>query len=170
MMLALLLMTAAVQELPPADPLAAAREGKLRCIQPDAARKNCRSIIRYKVHDDGSFDATVSGFVDGNGSTIIVYHTSGAIEGGAACTVVRPYDLLHGELYRDGKPLSAREAEPVEEQIRFQLQDIAGKKRCFIDRTEGGRLVSGVTLDGIVQSGAVPVAWISPKDGYALYL
>lgn len=150
------------------DPLAPARAGNLRCIEPDAVHKNCRSIIRYKVHDDGSFDATVTGFIGNDGATIIVYQTSGAIEGEAVCSVIRPYDVLHGNLYRDGKLLAERDAGPVQDQIRLQLQDIAGKKRCYIDQSVGGRLVSGVTLNGVVQPDSAHIAWISPADGYAL--
>jgi hypothetical protein len=164
-MLALLILLAAPQA---ADPLAPARAGNLRCIEPDAVHKNCRSIIRYTVHDDGSFDATVTGFVGNDGATIIVYQTSGTIEGEAVCSVIRPYDVLHGSLYRDGKLLAERDAGPVLDQIRIQLQDMAGKKRCYIDQSMGGRLVSGVTLNGIVQPDSPHVAWVSPQDGYAL--
>lgn len=46
-----------------ADPLAPTREGKLRCVAPNPARLTCRTIIRYKVASDGSFDATVAGLV-----------------------------------------------------------------------------------------------------------
>jgi hypothetical protein len=169
MLLALLLMTMGVQEQPAGDPLAPAREGKIRCVEPDTAARNCRSIIRYSVHDDGSFDATVSGFVGDDGATVIVYQTSGAIEGDAVCLTVRPYDLFHGTLYRGGKPLSDRDAALVQNEIRIQLQDLAGKKRCYIDQVQGGQLVSNVTLDGVVVPElARPVAWISPRDGYAL--
>lgn len=164
-MLALLILLAAPQAT---DPLAPARAGSLRCIEPDAVRKNCRSIIRYTVHDDGSFDATVTGFIGNDGATLIIYQTSGAIEGEAVCSVIRPYDVLHGSLHRDGKLLSERDAGPVQDQIRLQLQDMAGKKRCYIDQSVGGRLVSGITLNGVVQPDSPHVAWVSPQDGYAL--
>lgn len=151
------------------DPLASARAGNLRCIEPDAAKKTCRSIIRYTVHDDGGFDATVSGFIGNDGATLIVYQTSGAIEGDAVCAVIRPYDVLHGHLYRGGKPLSEQQAAPIQDQIRIQLQDMAGKKRCYIDQPAGGRLVSNITLNGVVQADqAQRVAWVSPDEGYAL--
>jgi hypothetical protein len=152
------------------EPLGPARAGNLRCIEPDAVHKNCRSIIRYTVHDDGSFDATVTGFIGNDGAVIIVYETSGTIEGDAVCATIRPYDVLHGRLYRDGKLLSERDAAPVQDSIRLQLQDMAGKKRCYVDQTVGGQLVSNVTLNGVVQPEPQHIAWISPEDGYALSL
>ena len=166
----LLLLTLLAAQAAP-DPLAPARAGNLRCVEPDAARRSCRSIIRYTVHDDGSFDATVSGFIGNDGAVVIVYQTSGAIEGDGVCATIRPYDVLHGRLYRGGKPLSEQQAAPIQDRIRIQLQDVAGKKRCTIDQAAGARLVANVTLDGIVQTDqARPVAWISPQDGYALSL
>jgi len=164
----LLLLTLLAAQAAP-DPLAPARAGMIRCIEPDAAKKNCRAMIRYKVHEDGSFDATVSGFLGNDGNTIIVYDTSGAIEGEQVCSTIRPYDLLHGKLYRGGKPVSEAQAGPIQDQIRIRLQDIAGKKRCYLDQNVGGRLVSNVTLNGAVQADqAQHVAWVSPDDGYAL--
>lgn len=163
----LLLSLLAAQAAP--DPLAQARAGMIRCVEPDAAKKNCRAMIRYKVHDDGSFDATVSGFVGNDGSTIIVYETEGTIEGDQVCSSIRPYDVLHGRIYRNGKLLSDTEAAPVQDQIRTQMQDLAGKKRCYLDQESGGRLVSNITLNGIVQADqAQHIAWVSPGDGYAL--
>jgi len=163
----ILLSLLAAQAAP--DPLAQARAGMIRCIEPDTVKKNCRAMIRYKVHDDGSFDATVTGFLGSDGSTIIVYETSGAIEGEQVCSTIRPYDVLHGSFYRDGKPVPERDAGPIQDQIRIQLQDVAGKKRCYTDQTVGGRLMSNVTLNGVVQADqSQHIAWVSPDDGYAL--
>lgn len=151
------------------DPLAQARAGMIRCVEPDTVKKNCRAMIRYKVHDDGSFDATVSGFLGGDGGTIIVYETSGTVEGEQVCSVIRPVDMLHGRIYRGGKLVEERDAGPIQDQLRIQLQDVAGKKRCTLDQTVGGRLVSNVTLNGIVQPDqSQHIAWVSPQDGYAL--
>ena len=162
-----LVMALAGQAAP--DALALAREGKVRCIAPNAAAKTCQSIIQYTLHDDGSFDAKVAGIVRREPSVVVIYRTSGAVEGELVCSTVRPYDLLHGDFYRGDQPLTGPLAEQVHDELMLRLQAIAGQKRCYTDRLEGGQLHGAVTLNGIAHPEMDQTAvWVSPDEGYAL--
>jgi hypothetical protein len=162
------LLTAAVPQAAP-DPLAPARQGKVRCIAPDAAKKTCQSIIQYTPHEDGSFDARVAGIVRREPSVVVIYRTSGAVEGELVCSTVRPYDLLHGDFFQGDKPLTGALGQQVHDELMLRLQAIAGQKRCYTDRVEGGQLHAAVTLNGIAHPEMDQTAiWVSPDEGYAL--
>lgn len=162
------LLAAAMPQAAP-DPLAPARQGKVRCIAPNAAAKTCQSIVQYALHDDGSFDAKVAGIVRREPSVVVIYRTGGAVEGELVCSTVRPYDLLHGDFYRGDQPLTGALAEQVHDELMLRLQAIAGQKRCYADRVEGGQLHGAVTLNGIAHPEMDQTAvWVSPDEGYAL--
>ena len=171
-MFAALLMLAAVQAAaspatPADDPLAPARAGKLRCVNPDPTRRNCASLIRFQVHGDGSFDATVTGMLEP--SVLIVYETSGQIDGQAVCSPVRISDFTSGQFFVDGKPATAAQAGEIKERLLARMRDITGKRRCFIDQPAGGGIVSNVTIEGAVHPEMrQQVAWVAPSDGYAI--
>ncbi|MCW3836900.1 hypothetical protein ACFQ1E_11495 [Sphingomonas canadensis] len=152
-----------------ADPLAPAREGKLRCADPDPARKTCATITRFRMRDDGSFDATISGIADPGTTTVIVYDTWGRVEGSAVCITVRPADISGGRFFVDGKPATSSQSSELGERLANLIAPLAGKKRCFIDQEDDGAIISNVTLDGVVQiEQRRRVAWINAADGYAL--
>lgn len=169
MILAILaLSTAAIPQAAP-DPLAPAREGKVRCIAPNTAAKTCQSLIQYTVRDDGSFDARVAGIVRREPSVVVIYRTSGAVEGELVCSTVRPYDLLHGDFFGGDRPLTGALAEQVHDELMLRLQGIAGQKRCYTDRVEGRQLHAAVTFNGIAHPEMDQTAiWVSPDEGYAL--
>jgi hypothetical protein len=155
----------------PADPLAPAREGKLRCVAPNPARLTCRTIIRYKVASDGSFDATVAGLVSSDPGVLLRYKTFGRVEEGGVCVMIRTSDLQNGTLLGNGKRMSPNAESAARLQMLDAVQPLQGKKRCTLDRTENGATRMIVTLDGVVHPELTqPVAWVSRSDGYAVGL
>lgn len=152
-----------------ADPLAPARAGKLRCVAPNPAKLTCRAIIRYKVNDDGSFDASVAGYVADDPSILLRYKTFGRIEEGGVCVMIRTSDFQNGELLGSGRRLAPNAERAIRMQIMDSVQPIQGKKRCTIDRTEDGATRMIVTLDGIAHPELTqPVAWVARNEGYAV--
>ena len=154
-----------------ADPLAPAREGKLRCVSPNPAKRTCESIIRYKPGATGGFDATVVGLVSRQPAVLLRYKTFGRIEEGGVCSVVRLTDFERGELLAYGLPLAGTAERTMRLRVMDSVQPMAGKKRCFIDRPseDGKSIVAVVTLDGVAQAGpGQNIAWISPDEGYAI--
>ena len=170
----LLLATPALpiaQEAPATDPLTEARAGKVRCVAPDRAKRTCHSIVRYAVHADGSFDATVIGVVMDD--VLLEYRAFGRVERGGVCTMVRTADFERGRLLRRGRPLGPGEQAIVWRQLRDAVQPLVGKKRCFRDGPPdgAGESTSVITLDGVAHPGmSQQVAWVSPGEGYAVGL
>ncbi|MBO9711940.1 hypothetical protein [Sphingomonas sp.] len=164
-----MLAAAALQtaDAPTDDPLAPARAGRVRCIDPDVARHNCSSIVRFRVQDDGRFEATVSGIIEPR--VMIVYKISGEVQGNAVCSIVRVDDFLAGKLYVEDKPATALEANAIRGRLVTRLSELSGKRRCFIDGTEGPGVTANVTVNGLLHPEMKQsVAWVSPTDGYAV--
>jgi hypothetical protein len=159
------------QSLPAAaaDPLTPAREGKLRCVSPNPARLTCRAIIRYRLNNDGTFDATVAGLVSSDATILLRYKTFGRIEDGGVCVMMRTGDFQNGTLLSSGKPLAPNADRAMRLQVLDTMQPIVGKKRCTIDRTEDGVTRAVVTLDGVAHPELTQtVAWVAPSQGYAV--
>jgi hypothetical protein len=159
------------QSVPPApgDSLAPAREGKLRCIAPNPARLTCRTIIRYKVNSDQSFDAVVTGIVARDPTLLLRYETFGRIEEGGICVMIRVSDFQNGILLSSGRPLAPNADRAMRLQVLDGVQPMQGKKRCYQDRTEEGVVRAIVTLDGIAHPELTQtVAWVTPSQGYAV--
>ncbi len=163
--LVLLALAAAGQET---DTLAPAREGKIRCIAPDARARTCATMVRYSVRDDGRFDALVTGVVSAEPLIVIEYRTSGQIEEGAVCSMVRPADFTAGKLSKDGAPLAPGVENDVRAKVMAALQPLAGRKRCYRDRVDGEGVFSDVTINGALRPELGQRAvWVKPEDGYA---
>lgn len=153
----------------PADALTPAREGKLRCVAPNVARLTCRTIIRYKVENDGDFDATVTGLVARDSTVLLRYKTFGRVEEGGVCVMMRTGDIQNGMLLSNGRPLAPNADDAMRLQVLGAMQPLQGKKRCYQDRTEDGVTRSVVTLDGVAHPElSQPVLWVSPSEGYAV--
>lgn len=152
-----------------ADPLAPAREGKLRCIAPNPAKLTCHTIIRYKVTAGGSFDATVTGIVSRESATLLRYKTFGRVEEGGVCVMMRASDFQNGMLLASGRPLAAKADSAMRLQVLDTVQPLQGKKRCYQDRTEDGITRAIVTLDGVAHPELTQtVSWVAPAEGYAV--
>ncbi len=164
----LLLATAAPQPAPAPDLLDPARVGKIRCVGPDTRQRTCTTMVRYTVHENGSFEAAVTGVVSTEPTILLEYHLSGQIEDGAACSTVRPIDFSSGKLTKDGAPLASAVETSVRQRLMLALQPLAGRKRCYRDKADGEGIISDVTIDGLVRSDMTQRAlWVSPEDGWA---
>lgn len=154
-----------------ADPLAPAREGKLRCIAPNPAKLTCRAIIRYQLSDDGSFDATVTGLVSSNPGVLLRYKTFGRVEEGGVCVMIRTSDFQNGTLLNQGKRMAPNAESAMRLQVLDSVQPLQGRKRCFKERAEDGVTRMIVTLDGVAHPElSQPVAWVARSEGYAVGL
>lgn len=164
----LLLATAAPQPAPAPDLLDPARIGKIRCIGPDTRQRTCTTMVRYTVHEDGRFEAAITGVVSTEPTILLEYHADGRIEDGAACSTVRPIDFSSGKLTKDGAPLATAVESSVRQRLMLALQPLAGRKRCYRDKADGEGIISDVTIDGLVRSDMTQrVLWVSPEDGWA---
>jgi hypothetical protein len=152
-----------------ADPLAQARDGRVRCVAPDTRARTCASMTRYVPRADGSFDALVSGMVLRDPLVVLDYRTSGTVEDGAVCSVVRPVDIRDGKLSREGAPLAPALQADVAARVAAAVQPLAGRKRCYRDRFDGETYQSAVTIDGLLRPELSQRAiWVRPDDGYAV--
>ena len=156
----------------PADPLAPAREGKIRCIAPDMALKTCQSMVRYTVRGTDGFDAVVTGIVERDPVVLLRYSTFGRADAAGVCSMVRLRDFEPGALMRGGKQLSRADEQVVRLRLLNAVQPLAGKKRCYLDRPgEAGKreMTAVVTIDGVVRPEFQQTAiWVSPEEDFQL--
>ena len=165
------LLTGQAAPATPADPLAPAREGKLRCIAPNKARLTCSTLIHYTPNTDGSFDAVVTGIVSRDPVVLLRYKTFGRVEEGGMCVMVRTSDFGNGSLLSRGLPLGPSADRTMRLQVLDRVQPMQGKKRCTRDHSEDGAARMIVTLDGVAQPELTqPVAWVARSEGYAVGL
>jgi hypothetical protein len=168
MLLALALaLLAPVQAEAVPDPLAPAKVGRIRCIDPDRASRTCGTIVRYTLRGDGNFDALVTGVVNRDPLIVLEYSTFGQVREGAVCSRIRPADFNAGKLSSNGAPLSPALETNTRLKLLETLQPLAGHERCYRD-AGGDELTVNVTIDGLLRPDMTQSAiWVLPEDGYA---
>lgn len=151
-----------------ADPLAPAKTGRIRCVDPDRAARTCGTIVRYSLRGDGAFDALVTGIVNRDPLIVIEYTTFGQVRDGAVCSRIRPADFNAGKLSSSGAPLSPALELSTRSKLMVALQPLAGHERCYRDTPSGDELSVNVTIDGLLRPEMGQSAiWVMPEDGYA---
>lgn len=150
------------------DPLAPAKAGRIRCINPDRANRSCSTIVHYTLRGDGAFDALVTGVVNRDPLIVLEYSTFGQVRDGAVCNRVRPADFNTGKLTSNGTALSPALEANTRLKLQETLQPLAGHERCYRDMASGDELTVNVTMDGILRPEMAQSAiWVLPEDGYA---
>lgn len=149
------------------DPLAPAKAGRIRCIDPDRAARTCGTIVHYTLRGDGAFDAQVTGVVNREPLIILEYSTFGQVRDGAVCSRIRPADFNAGKLTSNGTALSPALETNTRLKLIDALQPLAGHERCYRD-AGAGELTVNVTIDGLLRPEMSQSAiWVLPEDGYA---
>jgi len=164
--LALALLAPVQAEAVP-DPLAPAKAGRIRCIDPDRSARTCGTIVRYTLRGDGAFDALVTGVVNRDPVIVLEYSTFGQVRDGMVCSRVRPADFNSGKLTSNGTALSPALESNTRLKLMEALQPLAGHERCYRD-AGAGELTVNVTIDGLLRPDMSQTAiWVLPEDGYA---
>lgn len=170
-LLPLLAATAPIQDAS-ADPLAPAREGKIRCVSPNLTLKTCQSMVRYTVRGADGFDAVVTGIVEREPVVLLRYSTFGRADAAGVCSMVRLRDFETGRLMKGGTPLNRADEQVVRLRLLDAIQPLAGRKRCYLDRPgDAGKreITSVVTIDGLVRPELQQtVIWVSPSEDFQL--
>lgn len=162
-----LALLAPVQGDAVADPLAPAKAGRIRCVDPDRANRTCGTIVHYTLRGDGAFDALVTGVVNRDPLIVLEYSTYGVVKDGAVCSRIRPADFNAGRLTTNGTALSPTLETNTRAKLLEALQPLAGHERCYRD-SSAGELTVNVTIDGLLRSDMSQTAiWVLPEDGYA---
>lgn len=164
-----LLLAAAPQGT--ADPLAAARAGKVQCSNPNVEKKTCLGITTYKVNPDGSFDTTTTVMVAPQPVVTMEIRSSGTVKDGALCAPIRAADFEAATFQMDGKPADAAMAGAMRAQVVAAIAPMAGKTGCTREVPDGATAKAEVTIDGVARPELTQrVLWVLPKDGYKLGL
>jgi hypothetical protein len=162
-----LALLAPVQGEAVSDPLAPAKAGRIRCIDPDRSARTCGTIVRYTLRGDGAFDALVTGVVNRDPVIVLEYSTFGQVRDGMVCSRIRPADFNSGKLTSNGTALSPALETNTRMKLMEALQPLAGHERCYRD-AGAGELTVNVTIDGLLRPEMSQTAiWVLPEDGYA---
>jgi hypothetical protein len=149
------------------DPLAPAKAGRIRCIDPDRSARTCGTIVHYTLRGDGAFDALVTGVVNRDPVIVLEYSTFGQVRDGMVCSRVRPADFNSGKLTSNGTAVSPALEANTRLKLMEALQPLAGHERCYRD-AGAGELTVNVTIDGLLRPEMSQTAiWVLPEDGYA---
>jgi hypothetical protein len=149
------------------DPLAPAKAGRIRCIDPDRSARTCGTIVHYTLRGDGAFDALVTGVVNRDPVIVLEYSTFGQVRDGMVCSRVRPADFNSGKLTSNGTAVSPALEANTRLKLMEALQPLAGHERCYRD-AGAGELTVNVTIDGLLRPEMGQTAiWVLPEDGYA---
>ncbi|RSV38033.1 hypothetical protein CA234_16330 [Sphingomonas sp. ABOLE] len=162
-----LALLAPVQAEAVPDPLAPAKAGRIRCIDPDRSARTCGTIVHYTLRGDGAFDALVTGVVNRDPLIVLEYATFGQVRDGMVCSRIRPADFNSGKLTSNGTALSPALEANTRLKLMEALQPLAGHERCYRD-AGAGELTVNVTIDGLLRPEMSQTAiWVLPEDGYA---
>ncbi|ATY31484.1 hypothetical protein [Sphingomonas psychrotolerans] len=165
-----LLLTAAAPQAV-ADPLAAAKAGKLQCANPNVEKKTCFSLTSYKVNSDGSFVTTTTVMVRPQPVVTMEVKSAGTIKDGALCAPILTSDFEAASLQVDGKPADPAMASPIRAQVVTSIAPLAGKMGCTREVPEGAMSRAEVMLDGVARPElSQRLLWVKPGDGYKLGL
>ncbi|UZK66956.1 hypothetical protein [Sphingomonas sp. M1-B02] len=152
-----------------ADPLAPAREGKIQCIAPNKEKKTCMGTATYTVRPDGSYDSVVVAMIAPAPLITMETRSSGKVEDGAVCGLVRSQDYAASKFSVDGKPADAATAEAIKGQVLGAIASMDGKNGCARDRVDGDLVAVEVTLDGVARPELnQKISWVKPEEGYKI--
>lgn len=164
-----LLMTAAAPQA--ADPLAAAKAGKLQCANPNVEKKTCLGLTSYKMNPDGSFLTTTTVMVAPQPVVTMEVKSAGTVKDGALCAPIRTSDFEAASIQVDGKTADPAMAGAIRGQVVASIASLAGKMGCTRETPDGAISKAEVTIDGVARPElAQRVLWVKPEDGYRLGL
>lgn len=168
---ALFLLLASTAPQAAADPLAAAKAGKLQCTNPNAEKKTCMGLSSYKVKADGSFDSTTTLIIAPQPLITMEVKSAGAVKDGAVCGPIRKADFEAATFKMDGKPLDEATAGTIRTQVVGAITPMLDKMGCTREVADGTGFKAEVTLDGVAHPEMTQrVLWVKPEDGYKLGL
>ena len=164
--LALTLALAASAPLQAADPLAPAREGRLQCHEPDAARKTCAALAGYTFAADGTILNQSEVML--NPSPLIVMRDEEPVEirDGAVCGPLGGFE--DAVFTVDGQPADPAMAGMIRTQVSAAFSAL-GTEGCTRYTPQGEGWLAEVSIDGAARPEFnQPVIWVSPSDGYTV--
>ncbi|THD36572.1 MAG: hypothetical protein E7773_06045 [Sphingomonas sp.] len=152
------------------DPMAAIRQGKLRCGWPDAALKTCRSIARYTALSDDTFDVSVDGLPSEDG--LVLHYTSrGRVARNQLCIRITADDIARSTFTKGGVTMIGTALENARNATRADFAPLFGREICDRDDPPGTDGVSASVsfVDGVLAPALDrTVKWVDVRDGYAL--
>jgi hypothetical protein len=150
-----------------ADPLSEARDGKLQCYRPDAARKTCAALASYAFDSSGAISNTAEVLLAPQPVLTMRTVSPVTVKGEAVCGFTRKEDIDNAVFTLNGAALPDEQAAGVRAQILGAMQAMMGKEICTTYVPAGDRLSAQVTLDGVAAPNfSQQVVWVKPEDGY----
>ncbi len=155
---------------PVADPLSEARAGKLYCETPNHQAKTCEGVATYKWADDGNIVGAVIIPINNEPDLAVILAVPSWIEGGALCSRLEQTDLDKMRLMLGAKLYERPKGQELLLMLKEQMAlELAGKLICEHIFSNGDRLLSVATIDGVHQPELDgEIAWLDPNSNYDL--
>lgn len=169
----ILTLTAAVaaMAIQTSDPLGPAREGKLLCVDADAAAKTCNAIATYTFNADGSIVSESRAAVSPSPMIVLTTRTRVVVRDGQECASTSGFaDQITG-VEIDGQVLAGEQLSGVREMIAGQILAVLGEgELCSAYAAAAdGKVAYTVTLDGVARPELNGTAmWIDPAEGWRI--
>jgi hypothetical protein len=150
------------------DPIAPAATGQLQCYMPDVARKTCNALGGYKAAPNGGIDNTAATLISKNPPLVMETVSPVEVKAGQVCGKIRRRDIDAAQFRSDGRPLDAKQAAALREQVQLLYKDVVDREICTAYVPQGGMFLTKVTIDGAPTPAAMEqqVLWVSPDEGY----
>lgn len=149
------------------NPIAPGLAGKLRCQQPNATAKTCRSIASYKDGGSGQYVVHSSIMLRAEPFVVADSDTRAVVREGMLCGTITSADIDASKISMGGTPLDDAMAAMVKDRIKEGLPNI-DKEVCSAFAADAtGALTATPVIDGKADAEKTqPYIWVAPEDGY----
>lgn len=151
------------------DPLAPARNGAVRCDNPNHARRTCTFMVSF-TFDGDEITSRQHALVSVTPFVVMEIETPITLRGGAYCDPFREADVDAATFSVNAAPANAATAEFWRAEVMRRFGRYMGQETCVtIVPARGGLLEASVTLDGEpFPEQTSMMAWVRPEDGFRI--
>ena len=151
----------------PANPIAAAEEGRFQCYRPDVQKKTCQSIASYRRTGPQTYENTA--LIPLSSNATLETHTAVVIKSDAVCGFINGRDVLAGTLRVNGAVVESEKAKPILERVAQAMAAMADKEICTKYQPSGTDFTAKISIQGSYQPDQdQAVKWINPLEGYVV--
>ncbi|WP_395644803.1 hypothetical protein [Terricaulis sp.] len=163
-----LLLARAAQAQDMDDPLAPARQGYVRCDEPDTVRRTCIFMETFRFERGGRITSHQTTLHRAEPLVVMEIETPITMRGAAFCDPFRESDVNAATFSVDGRAAGRDATASLRAEVLARFSALMGRESCVLLAPAGeGRFTTSVTIDGApYPRQASTMIWVRPEDGY----